>query len=436
MKRFDPKNKYLGWGITAFGVIACCILFYMLLQHGKSIGDAISSLLGILSPIIWGLVIAYLLWPLTKVFQRKLFEPLLKKLRPKKPVRTSLARGLSVALSILVALIIIAALIWLIIPQIYTSVESIVLNYQEYYDTITGWINKFFENNPEVEEVLLSATGDVSDSLLDWAKTALLPSMGKVVTSVTTGIYAVLRAILDVLIGFVVACYVLSNMELFLAKSKMVLYSMFSVKASKRILKAIRFTDTAFMGFISGKVIDSAIIGVICYICCAIMRMPYVVLVSVIVAVTNIIPVFGPFIGAIPGAVILLFLDPWQAWIFLILILIIQQLDGNFIGPMILGDSIGISALWVLFAIVVGGDLFGLVGMVVGVPIFATIYGILRSAARHGLRQKGYTDVEESVSASVAGDEIPDDPRESGHRMSLLRQWKAKIMSIGKKKSK
>lgn len=218
MKRFDPKNKYLGWGITAFGVIACCILFYMLLQHGKSIGDAISSLLGILSPIIWGLVIAYLLWPLTKVFQRKLFEPLLKKLRPKKPVRTSLAaRPVRCALDSgrpdhhrrphLAHH-----------PQIYTSVESIVLNYQEYYDTITGWINKFFENNPEVEEVLLSATGDVSDSLLDWAKTALLPSMGKVVTSVTTGIYAVLRAILDVLIGFVVACYVLSNMELFLCK--------------------------------------------------------------------------------------------------------------------------------------------------------------------------------------------------------------------------
>lgn len=333
MKRFDPKNKYLGWGITAFGVIACCILFYMLLQHGKSIGDAISSLLGILSPIIWGLVIAYLLWPLTKVFQRKLFEPLLKKLRPKKPVRTSLARGLSVALSILVALIIIAALIWLIIPQIYTSVESIVLNYQEYYDTITGWINKFFENNPEVEEVLLSATGDVSDSLLDWAKTALLPSMGKVVTSVTTGIYAVLRAILDVLIGFVVACYVLSNMELFLAKSKMVLYSMFSVKASKRILKAIRFTDTAFMGFISGKVIDSAIIGVICYICCAIMRMPYVVLVSVIVAVTNIIPVFGPFIGAVPTALIILLVSPMKCLIYVIFIIVLQQIDGNIIGP-------------------------------------------------------------------------------------------------------
>ena len=389
MKRFDPKNKYLGWGITAFGVIACCILFYMLLQHGKLIGDAISSLLGILSPIIWGLVIAYLLWPLTKVFQRKLFEPLLKKIWPKKPVRTSLARGLSVALSILVALLIIAALIWLIIPQIYTSVESIVLNSQDYYDTITGWINKFFENNPEVEEVLLSATGNVSDSLLDWAKTALLPSMGKVVTSVTTGIYAVLRAILNVLIGFVVACYVLSNMELFLAKSKKVLYSMFSVKASKRILKAIRFTDTAFMGFISGKVIDSAIIGVICYICCAIMRMPYVVLVSVIVAVTNIIPVFGPFIGAVPTALIILLVSPMKCLIYVIFIIVLQQIDGNIIGPKILGNSTGINGFWLMFAILLGGGLFGFIGMLLGVPVFVVIYAGLEELVNNGLKKRG-----------------------------------------------
>ena len=313
MKRFDPKNKYLGWGITAFGVIACCILFYMLLQHGKSIGDAISSLLGILSPIIWGLVIAYLLWPLTKVFQRKLFEPLLKKLRPKKPVRTSLARGLSVALSILVALIIIAALIWLIIPQIYTSVESIVLNYQEYYDTITGWINKFFENNPEVEEVLLSATGDVSDSLL----------------------------------------------------------------------------DTAFMGFISGKVIDSAIIGVICYICCAIMRMPYVVLVSVIVAVTNIIPVFGPFIGAVPTALIILLVSPMKCLIYVIFIIVLQQIDGNIIGPKILGNSTGINGFWIMFAILLGGGLFGFIGMLLGVPVFVVIYAGLERLVDHGLKKRG-----------------------------------------------
>ena len=389
MKRFDPKNKYFGWGLTAFGVIACSILFFMLLQHGKSIRGAIDTLLGILSPIIWGMVITNLLGPLVKMFQRTLIEPLLQKIRPKKPVSKSLARGLSVVLAILVALVLIAALVWLIIPQLYTSIESIVLNSQQYYDTITGWINRFFENNPEVEEALLSATGKASDSLLDWAKTALLPSMGKIVTSLTTGIYAVLRGILDVLIGFVVACYVLSNMELFLAKSKMVLYSIFPLRSSKRILKAIRFTDTAFMSFISGKVIDSAIIGVICYICCTIMRMPYVVLVSVVVGVTNIIPVFGPFIGAVPTALIILLDSPMKCLIYVIFILVLQQIDGNIIGPKILGSSTGINGFWIMFAILLGGGLFGFIGMLLGVPVFVVIYAGLEKLVNNGLKKRG-----------------------------------------------
>ena len=230
--------------------------------------------------------------------------------------------------------------------------------------------------------------------------------------------------------------YLLLQKDKLLRHARVLTRAFLPKSAAETTLRICHDANRNFGGFFAGKILDSAIIGVLTFVSMNILGLSYATLISIIVGITNIIPVFGPFIGAIPGAVILLFLDPWQALIFLILILIIQQLDGNFIGPMILGDSIGISALWVLFAIVVGGDLFGLVGMVVGVPIFATIYGILRTAARHGLRQKGYTDVEGSVSASVAGDEIPDDPRESGHRMSLLRQWKEKIMSIGKKKSK
>ena len=240
-----------------------------------------------------------------------------------------------------------------------------------------------------MEEALLAATGKASDSLLDWAKTALLPSMGKVVTSLTTGIYAVLRGILDVLIGFVVACYVLSNMELFLAKAKMVLYSIFPLRSSKRILKAIRFTDTAFMSFISGKVIDSAIIGVICYICCAIMRMPYVVLVSVVVGVTNIIPVFGPFIGAVPTALIILLDSPMKCLIYVIFILVLQQIDGNIIGPKILGSSTGINGFWIMFAILLGGGLFGFIGMLLGVPVFVVIYAGLEKLVNNGLKKRG-----------------------------------------------
>ncbi len=410
MKRFDPKNKYFGWGLTAFGVIACSILFFMLLQHGKSIRGAIDTLLGILSPIIWGMVITYLLWPLVKMFQRKLFEPLLQKIRPKKPVSKSLARGLSVVLAILVALVLIAALVWLIIPQLYTSIESIVLNSQQYYDTITGWINRFFENNPEVEQALLSATGKASDSLLDWAKTALLPSMGKIVTSLTTGIYAVLRGILDVLIGFVVACYVLSNMELFMAKSKMVLYSIFPLRSSKRILKAIRFTDTAFMSFISGKVIDSAIIGVICYICCTIMRMPYVVLVSVVVGVTNIIPVFGPFIGAVPTALIILLDSPMKCLIYVIFILVLQQIDGNIIETRLLGQKLGISDFWVLVAVLLFGGIFGFGGMMLGVPIFTLLYSLINDFVNRRLMKRRLPTQTEQYERIVSVDDLPVAP--------------------------
>ena len=292
-------------------------------------------------------------------------------------------RGLAILLAYIVGLAIVVLLMVLIIPQM---VASVVMFYQNFDDYAQNLLNMLKELDAETPGVDLSLAVTAEDKLLRHAR-------------------VLTRA--------------------FLPKS-----------AAETTLRICHDANRNFGGFFAGKILDSAIIGVLTFVSMNILGLSYATLISIIVGITNIIPVFGPFIGAIPGAVILLFLDPWQALIFLILILIIQQLDGNFIGPMILGDSIGISALWVLFAIVVGGDLFGLVGMVVGVPVFATIYGILRSAARHGLRQKGYTDVEESVSASVAGDEIPDDPRESGHRMSLLRQWKEKIMSIGKKKSK
>ena len=388
MKKFNSENKYFAWGLTAFCVIVGAILFFMLLQHGGVVVDGINTLIGILSPIVWGLVIAYLLWPLTKLFERSVFTPLLKKALPKKDTGKP-ARGLSVLLSIIVALLCIAALMWLIIPQVYTSIESIVLNSQEYYDTVTAWIERFFEDYPQIEQALLDATGNMSDSLMGWAKTALLPSLGTLVSSVSTGVYIVLRGILDVLIGFVVACYVLFNTEEFGAKSKKVLYSIFSIETAEKILSAIRFTDSAFMGFIRGKVIDSLIIGILCYICCSLLRMPYVVLISVIVGVTNIIPVFGPFIGAVPSALIILLVSPMKCLIFVVFVIILQQIDGNIIGPKILGSSTGISGFWIMFAILLGGGLFGVIGMLLGVPVFVVVYEGLRRLVEHGLKKHG-----------------------------------------------
>ena len=194
---------------------------------------------------------------------------------------------------------------------------------------------------------------------------------------------------LNILIGFVVACYVLGNVETFSAKCKKLLYSCFSVKNTDTILSAVRFTDRAFNGFINGKIIDSAIIGIICYIVCSILKMPYIVLVSVVVGVTNIIPVFGPFIGGIPTALIILLVSPTKALIYVIFIIVLQQIDGNIIGPKILGSSIGINGFWIMFAILLGGGLFGVVGMILAVPLFAVLYSGLEILVDKRLKNRG-----------------------------------------------
>ena len=305
----------------------------------------------------------------------------------------------------------------LIIPQM---VASVVMFYQNFDGYAQNLLNMLKELDAETSGVDLSLAVTAVENL----NASMSDLLGTIVKAITNRVPQIISYVGGVASGVVtIFTAIASSVYLLLQKDKLLRHARVLTRAflpksaAETTLRICHDANRNFGGFFAGKILDSAIIGVLTFVSMNILGLSYATLISIIVGITNIIPVFGPFIGAIPGAVILLFLDPWQALIFLILILIIQQLDGNFIGPMILGDSIGISALWVLFAIVVGGDLFGLVGMVVGVPIFATIYGILRTAARHGLRQKGYTDVEESVSASAAGDEIPDDPRESGHRM-------------------
>ena len=332
MKRFFSKSEYFKCGVTAFLVIAAELAFYLLLTNSQGFLNNLATISRILSPIIWGLVISYLLWPIVKFLERKGISPLLKKLFPKKD-HHRLSRALAILIAIVVALFLIAMLVYLIVPQLYVSIESIATNAPEYYDTVSAWITNFLKDYPQAEQILLEATGHASESLVGWARSAVLPYLSKIITNLSSGLYSVVRTMMNILIGFVVACYVLGNVEAFSAKCKKILYSCFSVKSTDNILAAIRFTDRAFNGFIDGKIIDSAIIGVICYIVCSILKMPYTVLVSVVVGVTNIIPVFGPFIGGIPTALIILLVSPTKALIYVIFIIVLQQIDGNIIGP-------------------------------------------------------------------------------------------------------
>ena len=388
-RHFRWDKKYLYWGITAFCVIAAAILFYMALNYLPLLRQGLASLLHILSPFIWGLVICYLLSPFMRLVEKKLFKPLAAKLykNSKRSDGSRFARSMSVLLSELFLLAILTALVCLIIPQLYSSLQNMVANSPLYIDTASRWITQLLEDFPEIEHYVSQTLGQVNESLMKWIQNTVLPGLGSLISNVTSGVYYAIIGIYNLVIGIIVSVYVLSNLEQFGASAKRVLYSVFSVDMAKKILEGLEFTDRTFMGFINGKLLDSAIIGLICYIVCSILRMPYALLVSVIVGVTNIIPFFGPFIGAVPSAIIILLVSPVKCLIFIAFIILLQQLDGNIIGPKILGSSVGINGFWVMFSIILGAGLFGFWGMLLGVPVFVIIYSAITGSVTRKLKR-------------------------------------------------
>lgn len=388
-RHFRWDKKYLYWGITAFCVIAAAILFYMALRFLPDLRNALSALGKVLSPFIWGFVITYLIAPLMKLLERKVFGPLCKRLyrKNKKSDGHKLARGLSVALAELILVAVLTAMVYMILPQLYSSIETIVNNGPDYIKNLSAWITELLQDYPEITKYVGDALNTLNSDIISWVSTKLLPSFGSFLTNLTTGVYVVVIGVYNLLLGIIVSVYVLSDLEHFIASVRRLTYSLFSLETAERLREAAAFTDRTFMSFITGKLLDSAIVGMICYIVCAILRMPYALLVSVIVGVTNIIPFFGPFIGAVPSALVILMVDPLKCLIFIIFIIILQQLDGNVIGPKILGSSIGITGFWVMFAIIVGAGLFGFVGMLLGVPVFVVIYTFLSNRVESRLKK-------------------------------------------------
>ncbi len=373
---FRWDKKYLHWGVTAFLVIAAAILFYMAMSYLPVLGQGISRLITILSPFVWGLVLSYLLNPLRKSLEARVFTPLSVKLyKGKQPKKMhSFARTMAVLVSEIVLLAVIVALFYLILPQLYSSIVMIVDNSPTYIANLTDWVQQMLQDFPEVERYISSSLASFNNDIVSWARDTLLPGLGNVVSNLTAGVAYVVKAVYNLIIGIIVSIYLMSNIELYSAGARRVCYSLFGIETAEKLRDGLRFTDKTFMGFINGKLLDSAIIGLICYIVCAILNMPYALLVSVIVGVTNVIPFFGPFIGAVPSAFIILMVNPTKALIFVLFIIVLQQVDGNFIGPKILGSSIGISGFWVMFAIILGAGLFSFWGMLLGVPVFVLIY--------------------------------------------------------------
>lgn len=382
-------KNYLGIGIAAFLTFAACVLLFFVLFKFKEISAVIGRIIGILEPILIGIVIAYLLNPVMN-FCEKRIRNLLEKTEFTDKKKHTIARSASVGLAVIFGVAVVAAVFGLMIPQLITSIYGIAREMPGHVNDFSNWVLEMTKNNPSVEKAALEIVNTVADKLNSWFTSDLIIYVSKYLGYVTTGVISAVNTILNVVIGLIVAIYVLYSREVFAGQSKKLLYAVLKPEAANIVLTTVRKSNQIFGGFISGKILDSAIIGVLCFICLSIMDMPYTLLVSVIVGVTNVIPFFGPYIGAIPSALIILMVNPIQSLYFLIFILILQQIDGNIIGPTILGESTGLSAFWVVFAIMLGGGLFGIFGMIIGVPAFAVIYYIIKSFLDHILRKREY----------------------------------------------
>lgn len=389
--KFKWDKKYLYWGVTALVVLVLSVLFNYLLQNSYSIGEAVQKVWKISAPIVDGIVIAFLVNPLVKWFEKSVFPIFDKKIVDYKNLpkyKKNIVRIVSILLSYIVILLLLACFVISVIPQIKDSVLDIYDKFPMYKTNFLNWIENLNTKYPEIAKYTTSIMEEYEDSFENWKQSVLLPWLQNFATGVSIYVVNIFSAISDLIVGFVISLYILSKKETFKGQFKKIIYSIFNVKNGNIIIKNTRMANDKFSGFIVGKIIDSIIIGIICFIGCSILKLHYPILLSIIIGVTNIIPFFGPIFGAIPTTLLLILIDPLEALYFLIFVIILQLVDGNIIGPKILGSSTGISSFWVIFAITLFGGFWGVPGMIIGVPLFAVIYSLIQSLLDIGLKNK------------------------------------------------
>ncbi|MCR5673275.1 MAG: AI-2E family transporter [Lachnospiraceae bacterium] len=410
MKESKNNNSFFKNGMNGLLIICGGIFFYYILFHSDKLYGLISKFLSIMTPLIAGLIIAYVLNPVMRFMETKMFFPLWNRIKSKKKKAYSkeriVIRVISAFLTLILFIAVIYALVMSIFPQLLVSIQSIIkripvylMNVNEYYATVLS-------QYPKLEELLTQYSIDVSQLFYNKILPYFEDILSKTSTSLLGSIIVIFKSLLNFIIGIIISIHLLIDKEKFLAQSKKVLYAFLKRERANNFINNLRYSHKIFGGFITAKVIDSIIIGFICYFGMKIMNLPYGVLISVIVGITNVIPYFGPFIGAIPSAFFILMVDPKKCLIFVIFVIILQQFDGNILGPKILGDSTGLNSFWVIFSITVFSGLFGVAGMFIGVPAFAVIYAAFRTLINKRLEIK-HMPVETSY--YVDSDFDPDD---------------------------
>ena len=416
MKFYKWNKHYLGWGITAFIVIVASMLVLMTLVNIEKITTGIGNFAAVISPIVYGFIIAYLLAPIVEAFEKKIFGKIFKKsgahyeeahsgnekyAHLKVYVKNKPARICSITLTFLLIIGILVGIGIAIIPQLTNTLSLLVDNIPEYLKTLNKWISDTFSNYPEIEEELTSTINNAGTTLRNFLTTQILPKMGDYLSFLTNSIAGIVGLVLNIIFGMVVAIYCLYSKELFAAQAKKTVYAILGIKRANSLISSLRKIHRSFGNFITGTIIDSFVVGCFTFIVTTLSGVPFSLLVSVIMGITNIIPYFGPFIGIVPCLILIFMENPFMCIVFTVIVLIIQNLNGNVISPRILGESTGLTSFWVIFAILVGQGIFGFWGLIIGIPLFAVIYSAARTFVSEKLEKRGlpsgsdeYTDIE------------------------------------------
>jgi len=398
----DPyKRRYFYLMMSIFGAISLSILVFFLLYRFQGVGNVFHKLRDILAPFIYGGVVAYLLRPVCNFYESVLTEHL-----PRKMKKT--AKTMSVALSLATGIFAVYMVIIMIAPELYNSILSLWTTLPAKINAFLEWAGGTFGEDENIAQLLRlfdSSASTLYQSLEIWVSETIAPYISSIVSGVGSSVTKVLQFLYDLLIGLIVACYLLASRKKFARQSILIVRSVLKPRWADLFLSEVAFVDRMFGGFIDGKILDSAIIGLLCYVGCTVFKFPNPLLVSAIVGITNVIPFFGPFIGGIPATLLIMIEDPVKGLWFALFILALQQLDGNVIGPAILGDRTGLSSFWVLFAIILCGGLWGIAGMIICVPMFAVIYDTVKKLVRRGLHKKGQIELWEHYKADYPNEE-------------------------------
>lgn len=394
--KVEFNKKYTTISVYTIITFAVCLLLVVLVNNAPIIAGYIKKIAKVLAPITWGIVISYIINPVMVFTESKL-----KRLIDRKKPHPKLTRTISVAISMILLLAFLTAVIAILLPQVIESVMGIASNFSSYISTVENWVYNFFADYPDIVEYFNNQFDSIQPKLIEYVN-RLIPQLANMAVKVKDGAILFVVGLKDFIIGFIVALYLLFSKERFIAQMRKCVKAIFPKGAARSIFAVASHTNKTLSGFLSGKIIDSFIIGIITFISMTIMDMEFVALISVVIGVTNIIPFFGPIIGAIPSAFLLLLAAPKQVIPFIIFIVILQQFDGNILGPKILGDSTGLSPFWVMFAIFVGGGLFGFAGMLLGVPVFAVIYALVSDFLNFLLSSKNMSTATEDYYARDA----------------------------------